>query len=98
VSLPARPPVRVTVVHTPACHLCNDAEAVLAELSRDHPVIVDTVDADSERGRTLVAQHRPPLAPLVLLEGTYFSAGRLPRRKLERALTAWRAHHDEARH
>jgi len=31
----------------------------------------------------LLATHRPAMNPLVLLGGQYFSAGRLPRRKLE---------------
>ncbi|NKY38031.1 glutaredoxin [Cellulomonas septica] len=86
----ARPPVRITVVQAQACHLCDDAKAVLAELAKDHPIVVDTVEAESDAGRELVARHRPPLAPLVLVDGVYFSAGRLPRRKLERTLTARR--------
>ena len=36
----------------------------------------------------LVAEHRPPLSPLVLVDGAYFSAGRLPRKKLAKLLTA----------
>lgn len=87
-SVNVRPPVRITVVEAQACHLCHDAKAVLAELAKDHPIVVDTVEAESDAGRELVARHRPPLAPLVLVDGAYFSAGRLPRRKLERTLTA----------
>ncbi|NUU15849.1 glutaredoxin [Cellulomonas humilata] len=83
-----RPPVRITVVQTSACPLCDEANAVLAELAKDHPIEVDVLDAHSDVGRDLVARHRPPLAPLVLVDDVYFSAGRLPRRKLERTLTA----------
>jgi len=88
VSVSARPHVRITVVETSPCDLCEDADAVLAELAKDHPISVEVVDAQSEVGRDLVARHRPPQAPLVLVDGEYFSAGRLPRRKLERTLTA----------
>ncbi|WP_146925370.1 glutaredoxin family protein [Cellulomonas xylanilytica] len=80
--------MRITVVQTSACDLCEEAAAVLAELAKDHPISVDVVDAQSDVGRELVARNRPPRQPLVLVDGAYFSAGRLPRRKLERALTA----------
>jgi hypothetical protein len=33
-----------------------------------------------------MARHRAPMSPLVLLDGTFFSSGRLPRRKLEKLL------------
>ncbi|CAM5792063.1 glutaredoxin family protein [Cellulomonas persica] len=85
---PARQPAQVTVVEVAACHLCDQAKATLAELARDHPLVVEVVDAASAEGRVLVARHRPGLAPLVLLDGEFFSCGRLPRRRLERALTA----------
>lgn len=84
----ARPSAQITVVEAPACHLCDEAKATLVELSKDHPIVVEIVDATSPDGRALVARHRPALAPLVLLDGEFFSSGRLPRRKLERTLTA----------
>ncbi|KQY47971.1 glutaredoxin family protein [Cellulomonas sp. Root137] len=86
-SVLLRPPVRITVVKKAACQLCDQANAVLAELAMDHPIEVNVLDAQSEVGRYLVARHRPPLAPLVLVDDVYFSAGPLPRRKLERTLT-----------
>lgn len=80
----------ITVVHTPACHLCADAEEVLAELGREIPLTVEPVAAGSAAGAALVARHRPGMFPLVLVDGALFSTGRLPRRKL-RALLATRA-------
>lgn len=76
----------VTVVQAPACHFCHDATAALAELGLRVPFTVRTVPIDSEEGRALVAHHRPAMNPLVLLDGEFFSAGRLPRRKLAKAL------------
>jgi hypothetical protein len=47
-----------------------------------------TLEAASDAGRALIAAHRPAMAPLVLLDGRYLSAGRLPERVLRRALAA----------
>lgn len=79
-------PVRVTVVESPACHYCADAHQVLEELANTYPLVVLTVDARSDAGRLLMAQHRAAMSPLVLLDGVFFSHGRLPRRKLTKVL------------
>lgn len=79
-------PAEVILVRTPACHFCHDAEDALAALGASYALSVTIVEADSSEGRALLAEHRPPLAPLVLVDGVYFSAGRLPRRKLEKLL------------
>lgn len=76
----------VTVVHAPACHFCHDAEEALAVLARDFPLVVRSVGIDTDEGRALVAEHRPAMNPLVLVDGSFFSAGRLPRKKLTKAL------------
>jgi len=78
--------VVVTVVHSPACHLCEDAERALAELAETHPLVIDRVDIRSDRGQALVREHRPPMSPLVLLDGAFFGFGRLSRRKLAKVL------------
>ena len=83
-----QPPVRVTVVESPACHYCADAHQVLAELAATFPLVVDSVDARSDAGRLLMAKHRAAMSPLVLLDGAFFSHGRLPRRKLTKILTS----------
>lgn len=80
-------PVRVTVVESPACHYCADAHQVLADLAATFPLVVDIVDARSDAGRLLMARHRAAMSPLVLLDGAFFSHGRLPRRKLTKVLT-----------
>lgn len=77
---------QVTVVDAPACHLCEDAARGLEELSARFPFDVEHVDGESPRGRELTSLHRPALSPLVLLDGEFFSQGRLPRRKLAKVL------------
>lgn len=85
---PGRPhdSARVIVVEAPACHFCAEARAVLDVLAAEYPLQLEVVDIRSDRGRELVAAHRPALNPLVLLDGEFFSNGRLPRRKLDKLL------------
>lgn len=76
----------VTLVEAPACHLCDHAKSALAVLAQSFPMTIAVLSIDDEAGRALMEHHRAPMSPLVLLDGQYFSAGRLPRRKLERRL------------
>jgi hypothetical protein len=76
----------VILVEAPACHLCEDAKSALTVLAQSYPMTVHVVSIGEEPGRTLMQHHRAPMSPLVLLDGQYFSSGRLPRRKLERHL------------
>ncbi len=82
---PARP-VAVTLVTSPACHFCDDAHRALGDLATTYALDITAVAIDSPEGQTLTATHRPPMSPLVLVDGVYFSAGRLPRRKLTKLL------------
>lgn len=81
-------PADVTVVTTPACHLCEDAQAALTDLARTYPLEVQVVAAGSAAGQLLVRQHGTGMFPLVVVDRAFFSAGRLPRRKLARVLAA----------
>jgi hypothetical protein len=76
----------ITVVESSGCHFCEDALAVLAELAGSYPIAVEAVDARSPRGEELLRRHRPAMYPLVLADGQWVSAGRLPRGKLVRLL------------
>lgn len=81
-------PPDVLVVSAPACHLCADAETALAELTHSYALNVRTIEASSDEGRRVVAEHRPALFPVVLVDGAVFSVGRLPRGKLRKVLEA----------
>ncbi len=76
----------VTVVHAPACHFCDDAQAALRDLAAEVDLDVRVVELESAEGADLVAWHRPAMNPLVLVDGEYFSSGRLPRKKLRTLL------------
>lgn len=79
--------VQVTIVPAEACHFCEDADQALAELAGTFAFDLEHVPAETSEGRRLIALHRPALTPLVLVDGAYFSAGRLPRKKLVKLLT-----------
>ena len=81
-------PVVVTLVEAPACHLCDNAKSTLEVLAQSYPMTVHVLSIGSAQGGALMARHRAPMSPLVLLDGQYFSSGRLPQRKLEQRLKA----------
>ena len=83
---PTPEPARITLVESQACHFCEDAHHALAELAASFPLDVQTLDVRSEVGQALVRAHRASMSPLVLLDGEFFSHGRLPRRKLAKVL------------
>lgn len=88
VPSPAPEHAEITLVESDACHFCADASDVLAGLAARFPLHVRSVDVRSGTGRELMTRHRATMSPLVLLDGAFFSNGRLPRRKLERELVA----------
>jgi glutaredoxin len=79
-------PVRITVVQSEACHFCEDAQRPLTELAESYPLAADIVDVRTEAGQRLMQVHRASMSPLVLVDGEFFSHGRLPRRKLTKLL------------
>jgi glutaredoxin len=79
-------PVTVTVVESESCHYCADAQQVIADAAARFPVDVRTVDVRSREGQSLMHTHRAAMSPLVLLDGVFFSHGRLSRHKLEKVL------------
>ena len=79
-------PTNVTVVHSAACHFCEDAIIALKELGQDYPLTIETIDAANPHGEALMRRHRAPMYPLVLVEGAFFSVGRLPRNKFRQTL------------
>jgi len=76
----------VMLLVTNGCHYCEDARGELAARAGLGVLELHVVSVDSEQGRALQATHRPSMFPLVLVDGKPFSVGRLPRRKLDRAL------------
>ena len=79
-------PAAVTIVVSSGCHFCRDAEDVLDELGQEFPLVVTRVDLRSPAGMDLAQSHGAAMSPLVLLDGVFVSAGRLPRNKIRTML------------
>jgi len=73
---------KVTLVAAPACHFCDAAQTALSEMAGQFALDVVVIELESADGRALMARHRPAMNPLVLVDDTFFSAGRLPVKKL----------------
>lgn len=78
--------MEITLVATPACHLCEMAKDSIGAVARDYPVSVRHVDLASPEGQELSVQHRMPFPPLVLINGIYHGHGRVSEKKLRRAI------------
>ncbi|WP_282007001.1 glutaredoxin family protein [Propioniciclava sinopodophylli] len=77
----------ITIVTAPGCHFCTSAQDAVNRLVAEGAAVrLATVDIHSDAGLRLVAHHRPAMNPLVLVNDQYFSAGRLPERKLRATL------------
>lgn len=79
-------PAQITLVSGPGCHFCHDARDALDEIALDFPIEVHEVDLRSPAGLALAQRHGAAMSPLVLLDGRFVSAGRLPRKKLRMLL------------
>lgn len=76
------------MVTSAGCHFCRDAQEALDELGAQFPIEVTELDLRDPRARDLVAHHGAGMSPLVLLDDQFVSAGRLPRNKLRKLLSA----------
>ena len=84
---PPNGPTEVIVVEAPSCHYCADAHQALEQfVAEGHQLRVTTLDVREPAGQDLMRQHGAGMSPLVLVDGAYFSQGRLPRRKLAKLL------------
>ncbi len=78
----------ITVVKAEACHFCHDALQLLDEMTAEYPMRIRILDIRDPEGCALMQEHRAALSPLILVEGVFFSQGRLPRGKIRRLLAA----------
>ncbi len=81
-------PVAMTLVTSPACHLCEHAGNVLAAVARQYPIDLQIIDLRSPEGASLQAHWRAPFPPMLLIGGDLFGFGRISQKKLERHLAA----------
>ena len=78
--------IRVQLVTAPGCNFCDEAQRTLHVLEDRFPLTIDLVPLMSDSGRDLVARHRVPFPPILLIDGEFFGFGRLSQRRLEQRL------------
>lgn len=75
--------IDVVLVTSPGCHFCDEAIHDIEGLAETYPLRMATIPLLSEQGRSLLARHRVPFAPILMIDGEFFGYGRISRRKLE---------------
>lgn len=76
----------LVLITTPGCHLCEEARLALEELRQAFRLTVREIHPLDGEGIAIVERYRTAMWPVVILDGTLFSAGRLPSLKLRRLL------------
>lgn len=79
--------IEVLLVTAPGCHFCDEGQRMLDVLKDRFPLTIELVPLMSETGRGLVAKHRVPFPPILLLDGELFGYGRLSQRRVAQRLT-----------
>lgn len=75
------------VVTQPRCGFCDQAKGVLQRVGEDFDVQVIEVDAESDVAAELASETAAVFPPVVFINGSLFSYGRLSERKLRKRLT-----------
>ncbi|SDI95661.1 Glutaredoxin [Arthrobacter subterraneus] len=79
-------PTTVTVLTQDNCAWCEQAKAILQDISATQPLSIEEIELTSEHGRDLAISHGVVFAPGILLDGQLFSYGRPSEKKLRRRL------------
>lgn len=79
-------PMTVTVLTQENCTWCEQAKAILRDISATRPLVIEEIELTSEHGRNLAISHGVVFAPGILLDGQLFSYGRPSEKKLRRRL------------
>jgi glutaredoxin len=76
----------VTLLTQTSCAFCELAKETLARLSQEQDFETEEIGLETEEGRVLGERHGILFAPGILVDGAFFSFGRLSERKLRREL------------
>jgi thiol-disulfide isomerase/thioredoxin len=79
-------PVQITLLSQSWCGLCDHAKEVLSRIGADYPLRITEIDLAGEEGQRLAARAGVLFAPGVLVDGEFFSFGRISERRLRRIL------------
>ena len=76
----------VLLLTAPACHYCDEARALLARLSDEFELVVETHSAADDAGRALALAHGVLVPPAIFVNGQFLQYGRPSERKLRAGL------------
>lgn len=79
-------PVQITLLSQSSCGFCDHAKEVLSRVGADYPLRITEIDLAGEEGQRLAARAGVLFAPGVLVDGEFFSFGRISERRLRRTL------------
>lgn len=70
-------PLRLTLVTTPDCHLCEHARQVITRLGRDRKVVLEELAWESPVAQARIRSDGIPFAPALYIEDTFCAYGRI---------------------
>jgi glutaredoxin len=79
-------PIQITLLSQSSCGFCDHAKEVLSRVGADYPLRITEIDLAGEEGQRLAARAGVLFAPGVLVDGEFFSFGRISERRLRRTL------------
>ena len=71
---------------SPGCHWCEEAEALLAQLSREFDLHVAYRPVEAEEGRALALANGALFPPVIFVDGAFVQYGRPSEKKLRAVL------------
>jgi len=83
--------INVTVLTQPSCAYCDQAKEILSRLAPDYSLDINEIGLLTEDGRKLAVANGVMFAPGILIDGKFFSFGRLSEKKLKSKLDRERA-------
>jgi len=78
--------MNVTLLTQEDCAFCDGAKEILAHLSAEYGLSLETVDLDSPAGQRLAERGGVLFPPGIFIDGEPFSYGRPSERKLRREM------------
>lgn len=78
--------IEVLVLTAPGCHWCEEAEVLLARLSREFDLHVTRRPTETEEGRALALANGAFFPPVIFVNGAYVQYGRPSEKKLRAVL------------
>ena len=76
----------VLLLTAPACRYCDEATSLLARLTEEFELVVETRSVADDSGRALALKHGVLFPPAIFVNGSFVQYGRPSERKLRARL------------